>query len=106
MSSRQTVVLASRVICVFLLYFACADLSYLPGHILGALHWWRVVSNGSVTGLDRYFLRSDSLGLEAVVARLAVELFFAGVFYRCGDRIARFLLGGEPTTSRVSESSV
>jgi hypothetical protein len=99
MSSRQAVILASRVICVFLLYFACADLSYLPAHIFDTVHHWHALSGGSNPEWDRYWLRYYSLELEALVTRLVIEVFFAGVFYHCSDRIARFLLGGNAASS-------
>ncbi len=106
MSSRQAVVLASRVLCVFLLYSACADLTYLPQHILNTVHQWQVMSTGSAHEFDRYWVRYFSLGLEAVVTRIVIALSFAGVFYRCGDRIAGFLLGDRAPSSSVPDSNI
>jgi hypothetical protein len=102
MSSRQAAILASRAICVLVLFAAFADLTYLPGHILETVHYWRAISTGADPAWNRYWFRYYALLLEANVFRLVVELFFAGLFYACGDRIARFLLGGESTASPVS----
>ena len=106
MSNRQAVVLASRLICVFLLYFACADLTYLPGHILSTVHHWQALSIGSSSEFDRYWLRYYSLGLEAVVIRLVIELFFASLFYRCGDWVSRFLLDEGSSSFTAPQSSI
>jgi hypothetical protein len=38
--------------------------------------------------------RYDSLRVEALILKSALELLFAGVFYRCGPRISQFLIVG------------
>ncbi|HEY5381163.1 MAG TPA: hypothetical protein VIJ65_02850 [Acidobacteriaceae bacterium] len=100
MSNRQAVVLASRVLCFYLLYNAFANLTHFPAYILDLGHHWHSLSTGLTPAYDKYWLRYDSLELDEAVLRLALEIFFASVFYRCGGRISRFLLGveSEPLT--------
>jgi hypothetical protein len=96
MSSRQAVVLASRVVCVFLIFWVVVNVVDLPYDLLG-LHryWnWNALAAGSDLGLYRYEFLSYSLRVDAAILRIALELFFAGVFYRCGPLISRFFTVG------------
>lgn len=105
MSTRQAAVLCSRVLCVFLLYFLIADLAYLPGHILG-FHHWQAMQAGYTPELNRYFLRNETLGLEANVVRILIELFLLGTFFRCGDGVIQFLTGRRASSASNPEADV
>ena len=94
MSSRQAVMVASRVLCVYFLYNALANLSYFPGHLFNLLHHFHDPYGSAILGYDKFWIRYYSLETEAATLRLACELFLAGVFYRCGDRVSTFLTGG------------
>jgi hypothetical protein len=93
MSTRQAVVLASRVLCVYFLYCAAANLVNFPGHLLNLHHHLHDPYGSALLGYDKFWLRYYSLESEAATLRLAVELCLAGAFYRCGERVSRFLLG-------------
>ena len=89
MSSRQTVVLASRVLCVYLLFWVISNLVDLPADVFALHQYWSVEIS-----YDRHLMRLYSLRLEALILKTALELFFAGLFYCCGPRISQFLTGG------------
>lgn len=90
MSSRQALILASRVICIYLLFWVVSNLIDLPADFL-ALH--QHLSVLSPSSNDTYWSRYYSLRLEALILKTVVELFFAGLFYRCGPRVCQFLAG-------------
>jgi hypothetical protein len=99
MSSRQAVVLASRVVCVILIFWVVVNLVDLPTDIFALHRYWKALGAGSD---ERYAVRYYSLLIDATVLRTALELFFAGVFYRCGPRISRFFTDGV-VASEVSD---
>ena len=107
MSSRQAVVLASRVICVFLVFWVVSNLVDLPADILGVRQHWNALAVSPDISYERYWARYYLLRLEVLILKSALELFFAGAFYRCGPRISQFL-AGEPADSdsaRVSSTT-
>ena len=91
MSSRQAVVLASRVLCVYFLYTAFGNVTTLPFLALNMWHQSQMTSR--MPDLSQWAFRSMTLSVEAAVLRLAVELLLAIAFYQCGPRVARFLTG-------------
>jgi len=93
MSSRQAVMVASRILCVYFLYNAAANLSYLPAHLFNLHHHWHDPNGSALLGYDKFWFRYYSLETEAAILRLVCELFLAGVFYRCGNRVSTFLTG-------------
>jgi hypothetical protein len=107
MSSRQAVVLASRVLCVFLVFWVVSNFIDLPADILARHEHWSALATSSNISYDRYFSRYYSLRLEALILKSALELFFAGVLYRCGPRISQFLTGGpaESDSAKVSPTA-
>jgi hypothetical protein len=104
MSSRQAVVLASRVLCVYLLFWVVNNLIDLPSDVLSLHQRLSALTAGSLFSYDKYLFRYYSLRLEALILKTALELFFAGVLYRCGPRVIQFLTG-EKMTSGSAESS-
>lgn len=95
MSSRQAVVLASRVLCVFMLFCAVSNFIDLPADILALHQHWSVLATRSEIPYDRYLSRYYSLRVDALILKSTLELFFAGIFYRCGPRVGNFLMGKE-----------
>jgi hypothetical protein len=87
-SSRQAVIVASRVLCVYFLYNAMANLTYFPSRFLSVHH-----HGSAILGYDKFLFRYYLLETEGATLRLVVELLLAVVFYRCGPRICRFLSG-------------
>jgi hypothetical protein len=94
MSSRQAVVLASRVLCVYLIFWVVSNLIDLPADIFALHKHWSDLASGPDISYERYLFRYDSLRVEALILKSALELLFAGVFYRCGPRISQFLIVG------------
>ena len=90
---RQGVLFASRALCVLCLFNALVNASYFPGYLASLLHYWHEVSANGLG--NSYWLGVYIRQIAIGVIRLAVELFFAGLFYRCGPGVVRFLLGGE-----------
>ena len=93
MSSRHAVVVASRVLCAFLIFWVVSNLIDLPANILELHHHLNALAAGSDVSYNRYWSRYYSLHLEALSLKTVLEMFFAGVFYRCGPRISEFLTG-------------
>lgn len=104
MSSRQAVVLVSRVVCLLLIFWVVINIVDLPTDILALHRYWKALGAGSD---DRYIVRYYSLRIDATVLRTALELFFAGVFYRCGPRLSRFFTAGlaESDSTEVRRAS-
>jgi hypothetical protein len=92
MSSRQAVVLASRVVCVFFLYLGFGSLTNLSLGISNLWRDWHMMHAGSVFQSPGF--QVNSLILATCILRLAVELWLAVVFYQCGPRVSGFLAGG------------
>lgn len=93
MYSRQAVLLASRVICVYLVFWVISNFIDLPGDIL-VLHQHASVFVTTGNSYERYWSRYYSFRIEALILKSALELLFAALFYRCGPRISQFLAGG------------
>jgi hypothetical protein len=77
MSSRQAVMVASRILCVYFLYNAVANLSYFPGHLFNLHHHLNDPYGSAILGYDKFWFRYYSLETEAATLRLAGELFLA-----------------------------
>ena len=88
MSSRQAVVLASRALCVFFLYFALGTLISLPLMIPGLLREQQMMRNHV---LPSSTLPLNTLSFGVTVLRLSVDLLLAYAFYQCGPRVSQFL---------------
>ena len=88
MSSRQAVVLASRVLCAFFLYAVFGTLTTMPLLINTFWRDWQMMSNHV---LPSSTFQLNALAFGTAVLRLAVDLLLAYVFYRCGPRIGEFL---------------
>lgn len=101
MSSRQAVVLASRVLCVWFLYAALGTLTSLPLIIPGFLHEREMISNHA---LPSSVFPLSTLSFGTTVVRLAVDLLLAYLFYQCGPRLSEFLTG-EAAVSDSAEGS-
>jgi hypothetical protein len=102
----QAVLIASRLLAAFLLFWIIDDLTLLPHELLSVAHYMK--TTGSVLGtntsmpVSSYELRYYMLDLFANVLRIALWLVAAGWFYRCGPRISSFFFPNPPaqTTER------
>ena len=90
---RQGVLIASRALCVLCLLNALVNASYFPSYLASLWHYWHEISPSGAH--DSYVMGVYVRQIEMGVIRLALELSFAGVFYRCGPGVIRFLLGEE-----------
>lgn len=91
MSSRQAIVLASRVLCAFFLYIVFDILTALPSIVSGALNQLRMTHMTGDTPDSVFHSAVFLLGIT--IFRLAAVSLFAIAFYQCGPRIAAFLTG-------------
>jgi hypothetical protein len=91
MSSRQAVVLASRALCVFFIYMVFSTLLGSLFMISETWNEWQLMQLHMRQG----FSSTLALNFTTIILHLALELLFAIVFYRCGDRVSRFLLGAD-----------
>jgi hypothetical protein len=105
MSSRQAVVAASRVLCVYMLFWAVSNLIDLPGDILPLHQHLSVLSTRPAIPYDGYLSRYYSLRIETLILKSALELFFAGIFYRCGPRVFQFMAGGSAEFDSTSPAT-
>jgi hypothetical protein len=96
---QQAVLIASRVIAIYLLFWAFDDLTLLPHVLLPVAHYMQ--ETGSVPGANTrlpqttYFLRYYTVEVLGNILRIAVALMAAGWFYRCGPRISAFFAPGQ-----------
>jgi hypothetical protein len=94
----QIVLVASRLLAAFLLFWAIDDITLLPHYLLPVAHY--VYRTGSVLGTNTsmpensYYLRYYMEDMLADILRIALWLLAAGWFYRCGPRIQRFFVVG------------
>jgi len=93
LSEQRAIIVAARALCALFLLNALVNASYFPGYLASAWHYWHEATASGMEGsyLMGIYIRQIATG----VLRLAVELFFAGFFYRCGPGVAKFLLGKE-----------
>ncbi len=87
---RQGTVIASRALCLWFLIEALANATYFPGYIIGAVHASKSAS--VLATRDNYFFGYYLRYFAAGILRIAVELYLAGMLYRCGPKVSRFLL--------------
>ncbi|HTV09458.1 MAG TPA: hypothetical protein VMD97_10480 [Candidatus Aquilonibacter sp.] len=102
MSSRQAVVLASRVLCVYFLYAAFGTLLSLPLMIFQTRQAWHMIQNSQFTPSN--FFTTTMILSGAAILRLAVELLLAVAFYRSVPRVVAFLTA-ETASSEFAENS-
>jgi len=81
MSKRAAVLIASRVVALYLFCWALDSLSYLPARLVLIPHW-------TSEALHSY----EMLTLEATVLRAVAFFGAAMLFYECGPRVEAFLL--------------
>ena len=102
LSERQGIMIAARALCALFLLNALVNASYFPGYLASAWNYWH---EATARGLEDSYLTALYIRQVATgVLRLAFELFFAGFFYQCGPRVAKFLLG-EQTDEETENSS-
>jgi len=95
---EQAVLIASRVIVAYLLFWVIDDLTLLPHELISVTHYMR--KTGSVLGTNTslpetsYLLHYYIQELLGNVLRMALWLMAAGWFYRCGPRIRNFFAAG------------
>jgi hypothetical protein len=105
------VLLISRAISVYLIFWVITDVISLPGELNSFLHHLDehrripasvLAGDSHARALEGYWLRTYLFALAANVLRIALWLCAAGWFYRCGPRIQRFFgvsRNGEPNTT-------
>jgi hypothetical protein len=95
---EQAILIASRVIVVYLLFWVIDDLTLLPRVLFSVAHYMR--KTGSVLGTNTSLPETSNLlhyyiqELLGIVLRMTLWLMAAGWFYRCGPRIRDFFAAG------------
>ena len=95
LTSRRAVTIACRTLCVFFLVYAVVNFAEIPSLLIGLMHYR---SHGEGTGSSDYYAywtRRYALWITAALVRALVEFWLAGVFYRGGPRVSRYLLGDD-----------
>src|ERR1700722_18806769 len=94
LTREQAVLLVSRAIACYLLFWAMSDIISLPREILTISHELQGPSSLGFSTLSAfktsYYARYYILNLAASVLSIALLLTAAGWFYRCGSRIRNF----------------
>jgi hypothetical protein len=90
----QFVLLASRVFAAFLLFWVVDDIIELPRELFSVMHYLRESTQAGIGVFEvlrfSYLASLYMMYLLANILRIALWLFAAGWFYRCGPRIRRF----------------
>ena len=97
MSRRDAVVLASRLLAVFLSVYALTELSHLPSAVYSFLHY----AEGSSLW-SQYWRHYYLLSLGFLVARIIGLSLMSMWVFRCGPDIEELLL---PASLRESASN-
>lgn len=103
LSKKDAVLLVSRALALYLLFWSVTDILLLPGELNSILHHLRdlrePVAAGNTSGAETYFhhvhdyqLRYYLFSFSANVARIVAWIMAAGWFYRCGPRVQHFFL--------------
>jgi hypothetical protein len=104
---NQAVRIASRLIAVYLLWWALDNATYIPQRVLSLMHYMRETDSGASvlsTKTASFGIRSYILDICGIVIRTCVFFFGAGWFYRCGPRIQSFLLPPERVEAIPSDT--
>jgi|SRR5579884_775529 len=116
LSKKDAVLLISRALALYLLFWAVTDLLLLPGELNSIIHHLRdlrePVTGGNTLGSETYFhhvhdyqLRFYLFSMFATVARIAAWILAAGWFYRCGPRVQHFFLSSPEQEEPISRST-
>jgi len=101
MTRREIVVLVSRAIAVIQLMSAVIEITYLPAYLLNLFHHLFPVGSLDVGDYwSRYYMEA----LLALIARIAILLLAALIFWKCGPKIEQMLLPGDAATTTSPES--
>jgi len=104
LTTRQAILIASRLFAAFLLFWVIADVIAIPRELLSVVHYAREGTEfgTSLIGVfhQSYLFREYVLSLLANIMTIALWLMIAGWFYRCGPRIQNFLL--PPETAEIA----
>jgi len=102
LSAVQAVTLAGRVLCVFFLFWAIFNLTEVPGYVMTLIRYGTHAEGPAALEYYRYWTRRYALYVLWALLRAAIQLWFAGFFYRCGPKAARFLLGEDAVEATES----
>jgi hypothetical protein len=97
LTARQGVTIVARFVCLLLVWYAVLNLIEIPSYLAGVLHY-HTPSEGPAIGNYYAYWTAKYIGfVGGALFRAAVELYLARVFYRCGPRVTKFLLGDDLT---------
>ena len=98
MSKEIGVVIASRVLAIYFMVLAFYRFTDIPVEVMAYLHYRHYAE----MGIGSYFYRVEVEALSHSVLIIAVDLFVALIFLRCGPSIVKFLLGGQQDSTQES----
>jgi hypothetical protein len=105
LTREQAILIASRILAAYLLFWIIVDLTYIPHELLAVARYMKVTGSvlGTNTSLPQtsYYLRYYMLVFIENVLHIALWLTAANWFYRCGPRIRNFFAAptSEPNPS-------
>ena len=104
LTTRQAILIASRLFAVYLLFWVVVDITELPREIHSVVSYARTgtaLGFSLLGGLHQsYLFRTYVFYLLGNILRISLWLMIAGWFYRCGPRIQNFLL--PPETAEIA----
>jgi hypothetical protein len=98
-SKKDAVVLLTRLISLYLIFWAITDALALPLELNSFLHYLHehvelpasvLAGENPASATASYWMRHYFLEVIQNVLRIVLWLFIAGWFYRCGRRIQKF----------------
>jgi len=102
MSSKQTITLASRLLCLWFSYGVVTNLFALPTAVLIVLSTTSLAHPGTLG--SSYTRRMELTTISHSLLWLLAEVPLAIIFYRCGPLVTRFLLGDVAEEVEVSSA--
>ena len=89
MTTKQAVVIVSRGLAVYFLFWFVSDLTYLPSNLFSLWHHRNMLG---ATDWTTYLRDSDLISLSFRLLRMVVLFFAVQWFYRAGPAVQGYFL--------------
>lgn len=106
MTQLQAAILSSRLICAWLIYGALSDLLGLIRNILLFVSGVYGALINTMPSMGTRLERSSFYASAQFLFEFVLNIVLAVIFYRCGPRLLRFLLGSKDRESPADEPQV
>jgi hypothetical protein len=87
--------IAARTLSVFFLFWSIFNLTEIPQYVVAFLYYRTTVGTTATESFYAFWSKREVGYIASALLRSVVEFWLAGVFYRCGPKIANFLIGDE-----------